>query len=139
MKRFLTTILLLIMLIGNLGLTLSIHFCDGMTVESNIRISAERDSCNMTESKATCDDEAKQAQAFTQVECCIDAYEFLQAFDEGVAKTTINNDTNNTLSFVQYPTADLQEDESNSVTPHSIFHPPAQKQDIAILVQSFLI
>lgn len=139
MRRFISTILVMLLLLGNLGFVLNTHLCDGMMAETSINYGSGADGCDMTKSKATCDDAAEPVQSLAQEACCIDIVEILQAFDAGLAKSIHENNIEQFYVVLHQPVLQLQNIFSEKVVPHSIFHPPAQKQEIPILIQSFLI
>ncbi|KAA3656998.1 MAG: hypothetical protein DWQ10_14225 [Calditrichaeota bacterium] len=139
MKKITATFLSLVLLVGNMGLTLATHYCGGHPMESVIILDAEPVGCDMMEMEQDCENTRPAPQAVQQDDCCENTYQSLQLNIENIPLPTQATDVKLSDLTVSYIPLNLQEINSNSNINYSFSHPPSPKQDIPILIQSFLI
>ncbi len=139
MKPIITTFLSLILLTGNMGLTLAVHYCGGHATSSTVMLGQETMGCDMMESENECESSPHDSQAFAKDKCCEDLYQDLAVFSEHAPTIVQSINELNLNLILTYTLLDQQTVNSQSNKPCFNYTPPASKQDIPILIQSFLI
>lgn len=73
MKRILSILLAILILISNFGFALGTHYCGGKIVKSELMLHQEDLHCGMIESQMTCNDHTKDGDILKNV-CCENDY-----------------------------------------------------------------
>ena len=136
MKRLFSILIVVIFLAGNIGLTLSTHYCGGHVSEQSLGLSYADLGCGMEdESEDNCSGEETSVKS----NCCSDDHKNFKIADEFKIQTElISIDTQfATLFFASF--FDLYSIESENYTQYLNYQPPRLTIDIPVLIQSFLI
>ena len=136
MKRLFSILIVVIFLAGNIGLTLSTHYCGGRVSEQNLGLIIADLGCGMeAESKDNCSGEETSVKS----NCCHDDHQNFKIADEFKTQTElISIDTQfATLFFASF--FDLHTLESTEYADYLNYQPPRLAIDIPVLFQSFLI
>lgn len=133
-KRFISGLLILIVLVGTVGINYDAHYCGGKFIKSQISFLPSKLSCGMKiDSKKNCDD----SESFSRV-CCSNehlSFELDEDFNVDQAVTTAF------ISCFTIPTSLIEKYEFvNDITYSFLgYSPPPLERDIIIFNQSFLI
>ena len=143
MKKVLSIVLSLLLVVSNISLTYATHFCGGKAVESQLMIGAQDFSCGMIMPESTCENNDEDCpnsnQGEMETNCCDNDYMQLSVDDnyDTVSSIELPN-LNFVVAFVHtYLSLDLSSD--NSTQEYFNEAPPLRKQDIRVLHQVFRI
>lgn len=141
MKRILSISLVLLILTGNLGLTIATHFCGGQAVMSEFTFGNEHLDCGMNDTEDSCESD-RADQTVGREGCCENKYLNITGSIEDDYNPTAQFDIPNakfvfalvgTFFRLHFPEADQK-------SPSLNFHPPpVLEQDFQVLYQTFLI
>ena len=123
MNRIFTVFVVLIFLVGNIGLTVSSHYCGGHLSDVSFYFAA---TCGCGDSQMDSD-------------CCQTKSDFVQ-LDEDFTVVTHDLNLDSELIFeIGNNCFDLSFQSEHSLTEYLNYKPPLIGRDIPMLVQSFLI
>ncbi|KAA3619397.1 MAG: hypothetical protein DWQ05_01370 [Calditrichaeota bacterium] len=127
------------MLASNLGLTITTHFCGGEAVKSEVVLDAHPVGCEMLMSDNQCEPDTAATHDLVSNSCCESVYQSIQLQGDNLPKVSQNLDELMSYLTATYDLYDLAAVNSEDLVQFTAYHPPSPKQDIPILVQSFLI
>ena len=139
MKPFRATILMLILLFGNMGLTIATHYCSGHAVATSVLLTPGAPGCEMGKLMSICTRESQDEKSFARQTCCTDDFQKMDLSEENV-QTTITTHELSSIEF-NYPDNRVEVFSPDFVVRNlsqTDISPPKTK-DICILIQSFLI
>lgn len=134
MKKIISFLLIIPVLISSMSFTVSSHYCMGKKVKSSIGIGTNSISCGMVQAKLSCDDKAE-----VKSNCCQNQFLSLLVDDD---KTSENNQFDFSASFINGITPitiSLLRIENKIITNFQSPSPPEVGQDIPVFIQSFRI
>lgn len=141
MDRLVAIFLSFLILTTNVGLTFATHYCGGKAVKAKIMFGSADLSCGMTEEETTqfCDRNSQSPTIRTNG-CCENQYVQLEIEDDYNGPTSVENtvDYNFIAAFVISYISLYSFNAFNEVEFLN-YSPPLLKQDIPVLIQSFLI
>ncbi|MCB9503165.1 MAG: hypothetical protein H6696_14640 [Deferribacteres bacterium] len=108
-------------------------------MESVIVLDAEPVGCSMMEMEQDCEKTLPAPQTVQEDNCCENTYQILQLKVENFAQVVELSKVQLSDFAVSHTLLNLQEISSNCNLDFSYYQPPPPKQDISILIQSFLI
>ncbi|MHA7128698.1 HYC_CC_PP family protein [Algoriphagus namhaensis] len=137
MKAKISIALCFLILLGNVGLAKTIHFCMGAQLDARIGFTATEIQCEMLKKPKDCHSTG-DAHSQSEEDCCEEHVE-LVVIDQDIQQSTI--DINPSLFFiaalVMYELGlQLQE---GAGAEFSDYPPPLLQEDLQILHQTFLI
>ena len=138
MKRVFAIFLSLLMLTTNVSLTFATHYCRGKAVKTQVSILGHSDiGCGMEGDSKSCDN--SQMPSITS-NCCQDKFVELSIEDDysNPAIITTNVDFQFVAAFV-ISYINLYSFDASNEAEYLNYSPPLLKQDIPVLIQSFLI
>ena len=136
MKTVFTISMALLFLLGNIGMSISTHYCGGKISEQSLWFGQLDLSCGMeTESENGCDN----AEVLVKSKCCSDGHQSFKISDEFKLQKK-SNQLEPTLAFVLL-TFIVDDASFDSKANFQIlnYKPPRPDTDIPVLIQSFLI
>lgn len=142
MKKGISILLSLILLLGHVSLTRGTHYCGGEAVETKILFDDTRLGCDMMDMQSTCNLPVKSAQPeeqFEKVPCCDNDYQTIRLSNEyvkDVVQFTINIEFAATFVYSSlfldaYPMLTHPVDTGNSSLPPG--------KDVQVHFQVFLV
>ena len=139
MKKSIAIIVALFMLMTNVGLTLGTHFCGGKAVSTALQFGMNDLGCGMEDLDTSCDNHS-ELPGFNAMACCSDEIVQIQVINEyeNSAKVTLANNIVFQNAFLICSDL-LIEDADILHAEYLDYSPPLLKQDIPILISSFLI
>ncbi len=127
------------MLMTNVGLNWATHYCGGIAVNSSLHFGSKDLGCGMDNDDASCDN-SSDLPGFNSQACCNDDIVQIQVINEyqNSAKITLANNIVFLDAFAA--TSDLLIEDADILHAEYLdYSPPLLKQDIPILISSFLI
>ena len=141
MKRILSILLILVVLVLNSGLTIITHYCGGEAVESSYSLTHAELDCGMSlEDLQTCtDDPHNKHQSIQKKGCCENQYNSINDnFDFYKSQVNKSINYNFVIAFVHSIINNnslLYKDKPS----REVYLPPLINQDISVLHQVFII
>jgi len=133
----------LVPLVANMGLTISTHYCQGETVESQINVLPADLGCGMSDMENACALPVEHHGHHTHIDnspCCENEIETIQIADDFVkdaAQITFNTDF--AVAFI-YSALNFDLFTNTTQKNFKLYHsPPRIEKDIQVLFQTFLI
>lgn len=138
MRKALSIFFAVLLLISNLGLTLSTHYCGGIAVNTQLVMGNYDLNCGMEIQASACD--TNEQTTFRKSSCCDNEHLRIQLDDEYKHQIQITDlDVSDLIAFVpNLPQLNCELPTSNS-SPTPFYNPPPLIQDIPVLHQVFLI
>ncbi|MBU2915014.1 HYC_CC_PP family protein [Reichenbachiella agariperforans] len=136
MKRIIAISLSMLLLLSNMGLAISTHYCGGKAVQSQLAIGQAHLDCGMLEALPPV---CTQTQLSKTMNCCENSYlsyELQDDFKLALSSFSINLDFVYVLAFTFI---DFHLSDVGQFVAYSDYSPPLLHQDIPVLFQSFLI
>lgn len=138
MKKILSIAFSLLILLGNVGLAKTVHFCMGDEKDAAIGFSTSHVDCEMKKKTSDCHSQ-KESSSHEEEDCCDEEYELL-VLDQDIQKSQVSNDIS--FDFViayVYTHIGLPFFSTDKNTNYQDYPPPVLKNDLQVLHQTFLI
>lgn len=133
----------IILVVANLGMTFSKHFCQGKAVESRINLMPKDLHCGMMDMNNTCDFPIKNDNHnkthIDKIPCCENEYQTIQLTEDFIKEETplpLNIDF--ALAFV-FTALNLDLFPNSTQHSYTEYHSPPIEKDIQVFFQTFLI
>lgn len=139
MKSLFAILLSVVLLAGQMSLTIGTHICQGEAIETRIIYGSTHLGCDMEDMSEPCDINDQQDVSFSKEQCCKNQYQTLQTTEDFV-----NDAFHSNLSIdfaVAFVSSLLNIDLFPQTTPqfNTAYLPPPLDKDIQVLFQTFLI
>ena len=139
MKKTIAILLSLLILFGNVGLTIATHYCGGKAVKSGIVFGKESLGCGMESMQSSCDVSTNTAILKTK-KCCSNQYTELK-IDDSYKLPTSNKTLEKKVAICLQTTTFFQTaiySEKRKQNDHN-YIPPLLQRDLSVFHQTFLI
>ena len=139
MKSLFAILLSVVLLAGQMSLTIGTHICQGEAIETRIIYGGTHLGCGMEDMSEPCDINDQQDVSFSKEQCCENQYQTLQTTEDFVNDAS---QLNLSLDFaVAFVSSLLNIDLSPRATHqfNTAYLPPPLDKDIQVLFQTFLI
>ena len=139
MRRIIAISLAFILLLSNMGIIMTIHFCGGHAVNSRLATGMADLDCGMAGMDSDSNNIPKESPVFNSIPCCADHYQTLQTdnnYISGIVQVHLNADliispVQSFLNIANFPQV---------VKAHYNNHsPPYPEKNFQVLFQTFLI
>ncbi len=137
MKKTISIVLSLLLVLSSSGMAYAQHFCGGMEMLSKITVGEKHLSCGMKMELPGCADEASLDM---EAHCCENQFTQIET-DDNFAKAAFNIEFQKTWAAAFVQIFVFQQFEYNSSKPnlYKDYNPPPLDKDILVLYQVFLI
>ncbi|WP_020531094.1 HYC_CC_PP family protein [Flexithrix dorotheae] len=140
MKKILSILLTLILLLSQVGLTMATHYCAGEAVESQIMLVAGNIGCGMEEDNQDDCESLPGTHDLKTKSCCDSNFQLFQNDDDlDNSKSSIHLNLSISIIVIQsFFSAFISSEEQVFYQPDYL-SPPPPNQDFQVLFQTFLI
>jgi hypothetical protein len=142
MKKVISIVLSLILIVSHISFVIGTHYCGGEAVESKVMFEKTHLGCGMMDMDLSCDETGKTNNHDVTIEkipCCENEFHTIQTTGEFVKNTTpVTFSVDFAIAFI-YATANIDLLPNSAPQSFTDFSPPPLEKDIQVLFQTFLI
>lgn len=135
-------VMALVLIVANLGLTISTHYCQGEALESKINLTPSDLECGMADMENSCALPVEHHNDETHIDnipCCENEYQSIQSTEDFIQDATPVTFNVDFAATIVYVTLNLDLFPKSTQQHYSEYHSPPIEKDIQVLFQTFLI